>query len=69
MGVLPACMNVHHVYAAPMQARRGEYQIFWKWSYKWLLATMWMLSLGSLQEQQMLLSTGPSHYPAFVFVF
>lgn len=35
MGVLPACLSVHHV--APMGARRGC-QILWCWGYRCFLA-------------------------------
>lgn len=30
-----ACKYVHHVYAAPIEARRGC-KILWDWSYGWL---------------------------------
>ena len=42
MTVLPACMYVHQCCAMPMEVRE-DVVIPWKWSYKLLLAAMWVL--------------------------
>lgn len=42
MSIFPVCMPVHYVCAVPAEARK-DHQIFWNWSYKLLLVTMWVL--------------------------
>jgi hypothetical protein len=37
---------VHHMHAGPMEVPRGHW-IFWNWSFRWLLATVWMLRIKS----------------------
>lgn len=36
-----ACMSVYHVCTVPKETRRGH-QIPWDWSYRRLLAIMWV---------------------------
>ena len=69
MGVLPACLSVHHV--APMGARRGR-QVLWNWGYRWLLANhvgAGKLNLGPLKEQPVLLTAEDLCSPQPVFVW
>lgn len=53
MGVLLACMSVYSVSAVPVEAKRGR-QIPWNWCYRLLLATIWELNPGTLEERQVL---------------
>jgi hypothetical protein len=65
MGVLPACLSVHHV--APMGARRGR-QVLWNWGYRWLLANhvgAGKLNLGPLKEQPVFFTSEPFTRPVF----
>lgn len=38
------CTYVHHTHAVPSEAKSGC-QTPWNWSYKWLLASMWLLGM------------------------
>lgn len=51
VGILHACMSVHHMCAVPVEGRRGH-RISWNCSYKWLWTAMW--ELGPLQGQPVL---------------
>lgn len=64
--VLVSCLSMHYICAVPIESRRGH-QIPWEWSYRWLLATMWMLRTEPMSPGKavstVLLSTEPSLYP------
>lgn len=49
MGVLPVYMSVYHVHVVPKEVRQGH-QIPWKWSYRWLLAAIWVLGTELLRS-------------------
>lgn len=61
MGVLSACMSVHHTHPALPDASIGH-QIPCDWSYKWLWAVMGS-GPGPLEEQPTLLTSEPSAQP------
>ena len=45
-----ACLNLHAIVCAvPKETRRGCW-ISWSWSYRWLLATIWMLAIESMDS-------------------
>ena len=56
--VLPCGVSLYHVRAVPMEDRESCW-FPWNWSYKWLLATIWVLEMGplSLEGHQVLLIT------------
>lgn len=57
---VPQCMYVYHVYAVPVEAKRGH-QTTWNWSYSLLWGTgTWT---GSLKKQQELLTAEPTLQP------
>lgn len=56
MSVFLACIDVHHVYAVPIEAREG-YLISRNWSYRLLCLSF---NLDPLQEQPRPLTTEPS---------
>ena len=45
MSILP----IHHVYTMLTEASKGHWAL-WIWSYRWLLAAVWMLD--SIRETQ-----------------
>lgn len=57
MGVLLAYTSMYHVHEMSKQAR-GEHLIPWNWSYRQLLAAMYVLELkpGPLKEHLVLLN-------------
>ena len=57
MGVLPACVSVHHVCAVPVEARRGCHIPGTGVTDSCeLLCGCWELNLGPLEEQRVLLT-------------
>lgn len=43
-GILPAYMSGHYMHVVSMQTGRGRW-ILWKWRYRWLFATTWVLGI------------------------
>lgn len=58
------CMYLHHLCVYPTEVRR-RHHIPWDWSYGYLSAACrsWEPNLGSLLQQQVLLTTEPSSQP------
>ena len=47
MGVLPACIHGQYMHTLlPVETRRGGHWIPYNWSYRWLLAAMWVLRIN-----------------------
>lgn len=44
MGVLPACIFIHHVHTMSWRLEEGIKSLR-QWSYKWLLAAIWVLGI------------------------
>lgn len=42
-------MSVYHVCAVLVEARR-EHQILWNWSYRWLLAALWVQEIECMSH-------------------
>lgn len=64
MSALPAYM-----YGYPVHAWCPQKSEDWNWSYRWLLATTWVLGTElSPQQEHVLLATEPSVQPCLIFL-